>query len=155
MLKVLMFLINKFQTREAMLHCDEEQLTIELEEAGFLKGEIDHAFDWLSGIEKYHGGFADSVKVSSDTVRVFDSIELEVLDAKCRGFLSHLEQCKIIDPVSREFVIDRLLALPNDKITVSDVQWVTLMVLFNLPDKKPELTAMQDYVLCSTDNKMH
>jgi len=45
--------------------------------------------------------------------------------------LLNLEQCGVLDPVSREMVIDRLLALDDECIDLDNLKWVILMVLGN------------------------
>jgi Smg protein len=59
------------------------------------------------------------------------------VDTTCRDFLMYLSNTGILDAQRRELVIDRLMALETDDITLEDVKWVVLMVLFNQPGRKP------------------
>ena len=47
-----------------------------------------------------------------------------------------LQQLNIIDPATREVVIDRIMALDPREVDLGRIRWVVLMALFNQPDKR-------------------
>ena len=61
-----------------------------------------------------------------------------------RGLLLKLEQCGVLDNISREMVITQLMALGAETIELEHVKWVILMVLSNYTDGEgvSELTEM-------------
>jgi Smg protein len=68
------------------------------------------------------------------------------LDVDARGLLLFLEQNGILDPVSRELVIDRLLAIDHALVTLDEVKWVVLLVLMNRPGREDAFSQMEDLV---------
>jgi Smg protein len=67
----------------------------------------------------------------------------------------HLEQIGILSPVDRELVLDRLMALEAEDISVEQVQWVVLMVLFSQPGQETAFARMEDLVFDQNDGGMH
>ncbi|MEZ5671400.1 MAG: DUF494 family protein [Thiotrichaceae bacterium] len=57
-----------------------------------------------------------------------------------------LEQANILDPQTRELVIDRVMALDTEEFTLEQLKWVVLMVLFNQPGQESSLAWMEDLV---------
>ena len=156
MLKVLMFIIERYPDREVLLSRKPQELMGELEKAGFNFSEIRDTYRWLEGMRGYQSTVDPTVFISvTRAERLYSDFEMDILDAECRDYLFYLERCKILDSYSRELVIDRLLALQEKVVAVSDVKWVTLLVLFHLPDRKEQLSAMQDFVLFGGKEKLH
>lgn len=123
---------------------DEEGLRDELQQAGFRLHDIRKAFAWLGDLAERpepHGGGA-----TASALRHYDPSELARLDAECRGFLLFLEQNAILNPLSRERVIDRLMALEGDAISVEHVKWVVLLVLFSEPGEEAAFAWMHELV---------
>ncbi len=52
-----------------------------------------------------------------------------------------LERGGILSPTQREIVIDRLLALDNEELSLEQVKWVVLMVLSSQPGEEAGLRA--------------
>jgi Smg protein len=86
---------------------------------------------------------------------VFIDSETERLDTDCRDFLIYLSNVGILDPQRRELVIDRLLALQSDEITLEDVKWVVLMVLFNQPGQEANYAWMEDLMFDTQQEYRH
>lgn len=142
MFDVLMYLFENY------LYDDEPQpdrdlLESELFQAGFTRNEINMAFDWLDGLtlSRRHTSPAAG---NSLAVRIFTQDETARLDTDCRGFLLYLEQMGILGPVSRELVIDRIMALSYDEIDIDTLKWVILMVLLGQPGEEAALASMED-----------
>ena len=66
-----------------------------------------------------------------------------------------LEQVGVLDPVNRELVIDRLMALGDDDIDLDQVKWVVQMVLFNQPGKEAAFSLMEDLVFDRGESRLH
>jgi Smg protein len=142
-LDLLMYLFENYIYDEPDDEPDRESLSASLEEAGFSSGEIHRAFSWLDGLAEQRklpelGGH------ENNPIRVFTDDESRRLDVNARGFIMYLENVGVLDPLRREMVIDRLSALESEDITLEDVKWVILMVLFNQPGQEANYAWMED-----------
>jgi len=77
------------------------------------------------------------------------------LDSDARGMLLFLEQNGILDPISRELVIERAMALGSNELDIDDIQWIVLLVLVNQPGMEAAFTVMQDMVYDGIPDLLH
>jgi Smg protein len=151
-LDVLMYLFESFVDSEDDPEPNRNELREDLERAGFGDREIERALDWLDGLNTTE---VTSTAQQSVAIRIFDSAEVEKLDARARGYLLHLEQIGILQPAQRELVIDRLLALDNEEIDVEQTKWVVMMVLFSQPGQQEAYAQMEDLVYADDSAWVH
>jgi len=142
-LDLLMYLFENYIYDEPEEEPDRESLGESLEEAGFSSLEIDRAFNWLDGLAEQRN-LPELGGHESNPIRVYTADESRRLDVNARGFIMYLENVGVLDPLRREMVIDRLAALETDDITLEDVKWVILMVLFNQPGQEANYAWMED-----------
>lgn len=129
MFDILVYLFENYF--EANLHPDQSTLEQELSAAGFDSTEINLAFDWLNGLETLaNSPYPDSL-VDSRSARIYADMEQKKIDVESRGFLSFLETSNILNPVQREWVIDRILALNDRDVGLEQVKWIVLIVLWS------------------------
>ena len=148
---VLIYLFENYMDREIDLAPDPDLIRTELAEAGFPQAEINKAFEWLESLTEQQ-----AIKpVSSPAFRVFSSQEAARLDTECRGLILFLEQSGILTPASRELVIDRIMAFNEDSISLENLKWVVLMVLFSQPDEEIAFARMEDLVYESLPTYLH
>ena len=132
----------------------EDELEEELSQAGFSTGDIHKALNWLdelvAGVDvpQYHPHSGASMRVYSDA-------ECGRLDSAARGLLLFLEQNGILDPISRELVIDRVLAIDHASVTLDEVKWVVLLVLLNRPGSEAAFSQMEDMVYSDMPAYLH
>ena len=111
-LDVLIYLFENYMFDDDGYEPDQETLMVELSQAGFEHGMIDQAFEWLENLavlcELHPEDMPDSVH---GAIRHYTEEECEHLDVEARGLLLSLEQCGVLNAVSREMVIDQLMAL--------------------------------------------
>ena len=143
-LDVLMYLFETYMDEEELPDSDRGTLQVELEEAGFNNPQIEKALEWLDDLAERQE--AMDTNPNERTIRLFHPVELEHLDANCRGYLMYLEHCGILSSSQRELVIDRLMALGSDEIDTDEIKWVVLMVLFSQPDQHAAYSQMEDIV---------
>ncbi len=155
MFDVLMFIFENYMDGNVALKTDNQTIAIELEKVGFTKGEIDCALDWLEGLSQFKVSMESAPIVASPSLRHFLPEESEQLGVEGRGFILYLEQLGILDPATREMVIDRVMALDSRAVDLGRVKWVVLMVLFSLPEKKLTLTLLQDMILSDAFDVLH
>jgi len=87
--------------------------------------------------------------------RVFSVQECACLTAQARGFLLYLEQIAVLDPVLRESVIERLLALDDEVVDIEQVQWVVLLSLFRRPGQEAAFAQMEDLLYADMADLAH
>lgn len=147
---VLIYLFENYIEDDANMVSDPDVIRNELIEAGFPLSEISKAFLWLESL-----GEQQTVKTAASACRIYCEEELSRLDVECRGFLLFLEQCAILTATSRELVIDRLMALEEDNITLDDLKWVVLLVLFSQPNEEVAFARMEDLVYDNIPQRWH
>jgi len=144
-LDVLMYLFENYLDEETEVQPDRETLRVELEAAGFPGGEVNKAFSWLEALAE-EAPTPESVPTQT-ALRIYSPEECLRLDTASRGFLIYLEQIGILNPIQRELVVDRIMALGTDEIDIDQVKWIILMVLFNQPGQELAYARMEDLVL--------
>ena len=146
---VLMYIFEQFQDDEFIPVERAHALVSELEEVGFESVEINSALDWLDGlVDTSSETFAPKADSLLST-RVYHPYEKHFLSLQCRGFMYFLEQVGVLDPHSREAVIDRVLALESNKpVDLDQLKWVVMMVLFNLPGKQEAAVWLENMDAC-------
>ena len=146
-LDVLMYLFEHYLDDEVEVESDQESLKVELRQAGFPDTEIVKAFDWLEGLASGEDTETDVQVGRIGSVRIYTGEEMSRLDTRCRGFLLFLEQVGVMDGMTREVVIDRVMALDDEEIDLDQLKWVVLMVLFNQPGRESAYAWMEDLVI--------
>ncbi|HEB66720.1 MAG TPA: DUF494 domain-containing protein [Gammaproteobacteria bacterium] len=149
-LDVLMYLFENYMNDEIEIDTDEESLRVELQEAGFQALEISKAFDWLEGLANLQESQPGLAPVNAASIRLYTAAEQEKLDRQSRGFILFLEQAGVLDHLTREMVIDRIMALDAEEIDLEQLKWVILMVLFNQPGREGAYAWMEDLVFEDT-----
>ncbi|MBW3567408.1 MAG: DUF494 domain-containing protein, partial [Proteobacteria bacterium] len=84
LLDVLMYLFENYLDDETEIQPDRDLLRIELEEAGFDRGEVNKAFSWLEGLAADPATGLQHHATSS--IRVFNSEELLRIEAERADF---------------------------------------------------------------------
>ena len=153
-LDVLMYLFEAYIDAEVEPEPDQNELKDELSRAGFGDTEIDRALDWLDGLTNNHERFVCNPQTAHGT-RIYNELEMGRLDPECRGFITYLEQIRILSPPQREILIDRLLALETPDIDVEQIKWVVLMVLFSQPGQELAYARMEDLVFEEEGARLH
>ncbi|MCB1741851.1 MAG: DUF494 domain-containing protein [Gammaproteobacteria bacterium] len=142
---VLMYLFENYLDTDVDFESDQETLRDELVGAGFPGLSVDKAFDWLEGLGDED---EDDLPFSSPhTTRIYTREEMDRLDVECRGFILFLEQVGVLDGMTRERVIDRVMALECEEFDLEQLKWVVLMVLFNRPGRESMYNWMEDLVI--------
>jgi Smg protein len=146
MFDILIYLFENYVHSEAEVMVDHDILTDELTRAGFHQDEIYKALKWLeklAALQDVHA-YPFVTRSVNQSVRVYTHEEMLLLDTECRGFIMFLEQVNVLDFVTREMVIDRVMELDTMQFALDDLKWVILMVLFNVPGHEEAYTQMED-----------
>ncbi|MDC7696921.1 DUF494 family protein [Vogesella indigofera] len=127
MFDVLAYLLEEFNDPAA---CPErDDLGRQLAAAGFENEEISDALDWLDGLNQLNDGSYDGADAGSG-FRCFSEQENARLSGEIRGLILFLEHNGALSPAQREMLIDRLLAMPDDEISLPSAKLAALMVLW-------------------------
>ena len=139
---VLMYLFENYMEDEIEFLPDSDIIRTELLEAGFESDEVTKAFDWLESLSLQR-----AIKSTTNTAfRIFCPIEIDKLDLECRGLILSLEHNGILNSSNRELVIDRVMALEDEDISMEKLKWIILMVLLSQPDEEIAFSRMEDIV---------
>ena len=138
MYDILVYLFENCQQHE--VSDEKERVAKKLSAAGFEESDISEALSWLAGVGRPHKSFAP-LPGSGAAFRAYAPKELAKLDADCRGLLIYFEQSGILNPQTRETVIDRALAATGDGLTVEQLKLVILMVLWKHQTPSSRLVA--------------
>jgi Smg protein len=150
-LDILIYVFDRYMFDEAPEVPEREELARDLESAGFGEANVERALDWLADLagERHRPGLtADGAapRIQSAALRIYSTMELARLSVDCRGLLLSLENADILNPGQRELVIDRLLALDVEDLTLDQVRWVVLMVLSSQPGQEQACARMETLV---------
>jgi len=152
---ILIYIYETYMDGDQPVPADQVMMQEELIEAGFQQGEIKKAFDWLDELAWTQGTLEYTPDPASASMRIYVDAEMQKLDTETRGMLLFLEQNGILDPFSREIVIERAMALDAGELTSDDVKWIVLLVLVNQPEQEAAFSLMQDLVYNGLPEYLH
>jgi len=149
--EVLIYLFENYLETVDDAITNSNKIRDELLSAGFEQKEVDKAFDWLETLCEKNTVHCPT----TSSFRIFSTQEMTRLDTECRNFIIFLEQAGILSSTNRELVIDRLIALDNEDISLKKLQWVVLMVLLSQPDEEVAFTQMENIVYEDNSPYLH
>ncbi|MGD8235370.1 MAG: DUF494 domain-containing protein [Chromatiales bacterium] len=152
---VLIYIYETYMDGDQPVPPDQIIMQEELLNVGFQEGEITKAFDWLDELAWRQGMMSETSVLDSSSMRIYAEQEMLRLDSDARGMLLFLEQNGILDPISRELVIERAMALGSNELDIDDIQWIVLLVLVNQPGMEAAFTVMQDMVYDGIPDLLH
>lgn len=136
-LEVLVYIFENYNELEFFANQKAKKITDELQNVGFERDQIDQACMWLEGfgetlrraldiIEQNHSGIP-----SPTNTRVFSHEETARFSTRSLGLLVMLEHCGILNPQTRELVIEHALALDKQEIEPTQLRWIIMIVLMD------------------------
>lgn len=156
MLDVLMYLFESYMDENPDIEPDHKFLESELHQAGFLKRDINKAFNWLEGLSDMAASKDEADICQPSSTRCFSSQELLKIDERGQGMLLSLEQRGVLDGRTRELVIDRITALDVNQVDEDQLRWVVLMVLFNQSNmEQVRYEDLENMVFSDDSNYLH
>jgi Smg protein len=146
---VLMFLFERYldddELNETSRVTDErDRIQPRLEEMGFQNQEINQAFDWLEDLNSLQ----DSQQfnpVKETSTRIYSDQEKKLISIESIGFLNFLEQTGILIPVTRELILDRVVAL-GQPLDAEQLKWIIMIVLHTYPGEENALALMENFI---------
>jgi len=148
MFEVLVFVYENYWRGDA---CPEPaHLERKLSAVGFEADEIQDALTWLTELNLAARGLQqpgpqgegdcavalldthETIRQSSDSMRIYSVAEQDHLGASGLGFVSFLEGAGVLPAHMREIVLDRAMAAPGDPVPLDDLKIIILMVYWSL-----------------------
>ncbi len=155
---VLMFLFERYlvedEPNETVHVADvRDSIQLRLEEMGFDNSEINQAFDWLESLtDSQHDNQLIPLKETS--TRIYSEEEKKLLSLESIGFLNFLEQSNILTAVTRELILDRVVALGHP-LDAEQLKWIIMIVLHSHPGEENALALMEDFLFDETIGHIH
>lgn len=140
MLEVLIFIYQNYWDKHDALAFEESDETImayELSQAGFNHQDILHAVDWVKDLRRSVA--QPQYLQDAQAIRIFCDAERNKINDESLNFLSLLHRSDIITAYERDLIIDRAMVLAQPQLTMEDIRWITMMVLW-------DETRKQDYL---------
>ena len=130
MFELLIYMFENYLSSKNYI--DYNNVSMELEAAGFDNEDIEDAFDWFSQLKV----MSDKTPLAkgifnNENLSIFTEKEYKKISSDGLGFILFLEQAKILTPAEREIIVDRAMALNQNIITIDEVRWVVMMALWN------------------------
>ncbi len=154
MVDVLIYLYENYLDGQFRAPVDQDELEAELSRAGFSNSEIGQALTWLDELAS-RVDVAEYPPRTVGTMRVYTAAECAKLDIEARGLLLFLEQSAILDPLSRELVVDRAMAIEQSAVSVDELKWVVLLVLMNRPGRESAHSQMEELIYSDAPAQLH
>ena len=129
MIDILVYLFENYVEMNA--YPDETTLTRELSAAGFDRNEITQAITWFHGLENLASASYSDDLLTSGATRCYSEQEIQRIGTQGVGVLAFLENSGVLDPVQREWILDRAFAVDEAELTLDQVKWIVLFVLWN------------------------
>jgi Smg protein len=121
-----------------------DSIQIRLEEMGFHNQEINQAFDWLEDLADLQET-QQFLPLSETSTRIYSEQEKKLIDLESIGFLHFLEQTNILTPVTRELILDRVVAL-GQPLDAEQMKWIIMIVLHADPGEESTLALMENFI---------
>lgn len=156
MLDVLIYLFEHYLEEGRDVPGDEGVLKTMLEDAGFPQSEIDKAFVWLEDLVRQRDEAGEDGEAAPASFRVFSREESAKLSRECRGYVALLEQSGVLDPRTRELVIERAMALELDELDLDKFKLIVMMVLSNQAGEEQHMqTWIEALVFDTASGRLH
>jgi Smg protein len=132
MFDILLFLFESYF--DAGSYPEPDRLSAKLSAAGFEDNDIHQALTWLSGLRELSNA-TYPVIINQSGLRCYSDFEFQRVSEEGLRFIGFWEINKIITPIEREMIIDRVVALERNKLSLDKVKLIALMVLWNQHDE--------------------
>jgi Smg protein len=157
MLDVLIYLLEEYDSSQADDN-ERQWLTSELVLAGFNSSDIGRAWGWLDDLaEQVESNDLVASFEKSHSTRVFSAQERARLSFEAQSFLVSLQTSDLIDSVTFELILDRLIALEcsDDELNMEQIRWVVLMVSFNRASRISQFVALEQLIFAEPGADIH
>jgi Smg protein len=137
MFDVLVYLYETYYRPDACP--DSAALAKKLSAVGFEEEEISRALGWLTDLAEANSELLQQPPqtVFSFGIRIYVEQEYDVLGTAAIGFIQFLEAAKLLNPLQRELVIERAMAVRESQLSLDKLKVIVLIVLWS-QGKEPD-----------------
>lgn len=150
---VLMYLFENIIGEDTHFDPERELVVNRLEELGFPQHEIARAFDWLEDLSDIQHETTGREQ-QPHSIRIYSDLEKLILDQESIGFLMFLEDNGILTPVTRELIMDSIIAL-DVELDIEQLKWIVMIVLYSHPGEENAYAWMESMVFDQFVSYMH
>ncbi len=159
---VLMFLFERYLGDNELIETSRvtdkrDSIQLRLEEMGFHNTEINQAFDWLEDLAELQSELNTDqqfVPIKENSIRLYSEEEKKLISLESIGFLHFLEQTSILTAVTRELILDRVVALGHP-LDAEQLKWIIMIVLHSHPGEENAIALMEDFIFDETIDHIH
>ena len=159
---VLMFLFERYldddeSNKTGHVTDKRDSIQLRLEEMGFHNQEINQAFDWLEDLADVQANMQDNeqqIAIKETSTRIYSEQEKTLITQESIGFLNFLQQTNILTPVTRELILDRVVALGHP-LDAEQLKWIIMIVLHTQPGEEYTLTLIESFLFDDTIDNIH
>lgn len=142
-LDVLMYLFDNYLSADFDWSEDDDVIADELEQAGFEEQDISTAIHWLSHLEDLYKDIGHQTE-SEQSVRMLTHQERVKLDTNCQGYLIELLGQGVLDPATREIILETAMAIDVQTLNMSQFKRLIALVLLHHPNAEVVITTDED-----------
>ena len=159
---VLMFLFERYLGDDELIETSRvtdkrDSIQLRLEEMGFHNTEINQAFDWLEDLAELQSELDTDqqfVPIKENSIRIYSEEEKKLIALESIGFLHFLEQTSILTAVTRELILDRVVALGHP-LDTEQLKWIIMIVLHSHPGEENAIALMEDFIFDESSDHIH
>jgi Smg protein len=147
-LKVLLYIFRHYFMTDVVQTEDRNLLLEELCRAGFKHKTSKAALDWVYGIKTTEAAIQVSDRLQTpDAIRIFCEAEQLKITPEARCLIVELERRGFINPLTRELVIDRAMALSSTPVFPAEIRCIVNMVLLRAQITDPNVLLLSQWLL--------
>ncbi|WP_094751343.1 DUF494 domain-containing protein [Psychromonas sp. CD1] len=157
MFEVIIYLFESYMQLDQSIEVDAEEITEELLSEGFSDEEISTALAWLDTLATLHENKAQhhEQEAQENSHRIYSAMEKMYINCNAQGYIAYLEQAKILNTRTMEIVIESIISLEMLDLSLQNLKWLILMVLFNDPDSSDAFLQFESMLLDFQDGLIH
>lgn len=145
---LLLYVFENYPQLDEIDDNKHQEITDEMLKAGFEKTDVERVLNWFRHLNHQRELLSNSsLKHQVSSHRVFARRERDCLTPEARSRLLELQQKGYIDTVTRELVLDRLIALDEPMLDASEIDWLVLVIMFQDNSQPYQMRLMEDMVL--------
>lgn len=155
--EVLMYLFENHISQGERKRLTQESLYLELSEEGFNPETIEMAFTWLDNLAVLNADepLQEDYLGVSQGFRVYSTEEQRHLGNDICNLLVKLEVLNVLNPATREQIINRLYAMDTSDIEPQQVKWLVLMALLEEPESETALSTLENLMRAEITERFH
>lgn len=146
LLDVLMYLFENYTSESLAIREHIQMITAEMVSVGFRRENVNEAVEWFEVLRSSMDAFPKQNSFKSSAIRIYTPEESVRLTPEAKSCLLYLEQAGVIDARVREIVIDRAMALASSAVDMTEIKWISLIVIYNLTEFDGSMTLLEEMV---------